>query len=164
MIPNKDKLSRPSRERFFPVAVPTILRSIRELGFAHSEFKKRIDLFLENPNPRESMGTPVAAFYPREILISYSFPSDFEVLRAELLLLAAVREFRTIDASVSPSWNRAEVTSYRAYLIENNRLRITQRKRVATPAKYRSGAKFSNAFKPKKVVTDEHPFRDISID
>jgi len=163
MLANKDRLSRPSKGRYFPVPAAHILSTINQLEFKHSEFHRRIDLFLQNPDPIEEDVILIAAFYPSEALVSYSFSNEFLALRAQTILQACIREFRLIDKEVSATWRRKEVTSFRAYLSENNVLRITRRTRVATLAKYRGGAKFSNAFKPKRVATAEQPYREVAV-
>lgn len=161
MLPNKDQLSRPSKGRFFPMSPPQLLSAIKELGFKHSEYRKRIDLLLVNPAPRQQHGAPIAAFYPSDALVVYAVPDDLLPQRAQALLRVAIEEFRAVDVDVDLAWSRRETVSYRLYLVENNKLRLTRRVRSAKLAKYRGGAKFSNAFKAKGVSTNEAVLRDV---
>jgi hypothetical protein len=161
MLPNKDQLSRPSKGRFFPMTPAQLLGAIKELGFKHSEYRKRVDLVLVNPTVRREHGAPIAAFYPSDALVAYSVSDEFLPQRAQALLRMAIEEFRLVDAEVDFAWSRRETVSYRMYLVENNKLRLTRRVRLAKLAKYRGGAKFSNAFKPKGISTDEVLLREI---
>jgi hypothetical protein len=161
VLANKDKLSRAAKGRYFPYSASQLLRTIK--AFRHSDSYQRLDLLLINPESEDEFGPPIAAFYPGEAVLVYSHPTDFAPERAVSLLEAALREFKALDEKTVISWNPREKTSYRAYLAANNNILLTHRVRSRTLVKYRGGAKFSNAFKPKKVSTDEKPLRQLAV-
>ena len=163
MLPNKDRISQPSRGRFFPFSAGQLLSAVKTRSFKHSEYKKRIDIELRNPQSQHELGPQIAAFYPSEELIFYSFPEEFGAERAKMLTETALDEFQRIDATSTASFSRKESTSFRVYLGTNNQLMVTRKVRLATLTKYRGGAKFSNAFKPKKVETSEEVIHKIPV-
>lgn len=163
MLPNKDRIARAARGRFFPVTVPETLTLIRKLGFSPPYYQRRIDLSFENPDSATELGLFVAGFYPADTLVICSFPEEFGHSRAKTIIEVALREFSQIDKGTRPDRSRTRVVSFRAYLGTLNQLIITRRTRKATLAKYRGGAKFSNAFKPKKVQTDECVLHSIEV-
>jgi len=163
MLPNKDQIARPAKGRHFPLSVPGLLTQLRDRGYAHSDYYARLSIFLRNPTSSSDFGIEVAAFYPQEVFILYSLSDDIAESRGRIIADAALRELRIIDSQTSYHWNRREVVSYRAYLGELNSLVLTRRTRLATLAKYRGGAKFSNAFKPKGVSTKEEVLQTITI-
>jgi hypothetical protein len=163
MLPNKDRISQPSKGRFFALSAGQLLSAVKTRSFKHSEYKKRIDIELRNPTSESDLGQQLAAFYPSEELILYSFPEDFGAERAKALTETVLDEFQRLDATSTASHSRKESTSFRVYLGMNNQLKVTRRVRLATLTKYRGGAKFSNAFKPKKVETSEEIIHSITV-
>lgn len=163
MLPNKDQISQPSKGRFFALTAGQVLNVVKTRSFKHSGYRKRIDIELRNLSSKSIYGVPVAAFYPGDALIVFSFPEDFGLVRAQALVNLAFEEFQSIDAKANPPRNRKESTSYRVYLGPSGELQITRRVRSATLAKYRGGAKFSNAFRPKKVDTSEQVVHVVKV-
>ena len=163
MLQNDDRIAQPARGRFFPVSVVQTVRLIRELGFAMPMYRKRLDVTFRNADPTSVHGIGVAAFYPADEMIVYSFPDDFDRGRAKALLEKALCEFALL-AKNAPSANRRQKSvSFRAYFGSPGRLTITKRTRRATLVKYRGDAKFSNAFKPKGVKTNERVVHSLDV-
>ena len=77
MLPNKDRISQPSKGRFFALSAGQVLHAIKTRSFKHSEYHNRIDIELRNPSSESDVGQPIAAFYPSESIILYSFPDQF---------------------------------------------------------------------------------------
>jgi len=165
MFSIKDQLARPSKGRYFAVSVPEILTQLTEMEFCHPKNTRRINLVFRNPKTECEFGTPIAAFFPQEAPIVYSFSGDFAQTCATLLIIETLREFRVIDSAFVPdlSWISSQVVSYRAYLGKLNTVTITCRKRMAMRAKYRGEDKFSNACKPKSVRTEEKILHSVTI-
>jgi hypothetical protein len=92
-----------------------------------------------------------------------SFPEDWDRERAKAVVEFALREFVELEKTVRPSVGRQKVISFWAYIESANRLAITRRTRRATLTKYRGGAKFSHAFKPKGVKTDERILHSLDV-
>jgi hypothetical protein len=163
MLPNKDRVSQPSKGRFFALTAGQLLGAVKARSFKHSEYKKRIDIEFRNPTSESDLGQQLAAFYPSDGLILYSFPDEFGAARAKALTETVLDEFQRIDATSTASYSRKESTSFRIYLGMNNQLKVTRRVQLATLTKYRGDAKFSNAFKPKKVETSEEIIHSIDV-
>jgi len=163
MLPNKDRIARSAQGRFFPVTVAETLALIRELRFASSPYRKRIDVIFQNPDTDSKLGSYVAGFYPADAVVICSFQEEFTQLRASTLVRAALQSFSAIDKGTQPDWNRRQVTLFWAYVGTLNRLTITKRVRTATLTKYRGSAKFSHAFKPKGVRTSERVLHSIEV-
>jgi hypothetical protein len=162
VLPNKDRISRPSRGRFFACAPSQVVAAIKQHGFRHSEYFRRIDIELRNPSSQSPYGEQIAAFYPSNSIVLYSFPDAFEVARARRLIAVAFEEFQKVDVQSGASVTRRGSHSFRIYLGANNQLLVTRRVRTLTLTKYRGGAKFSNAFKPKKIDTSEELIRELA--
>jgi hypothetical protein len=163
MLQNSDRIARPARDRFFPVSVLETVTLIRQLGFATPTYRKRLNITFRNAEPTRVHGIDVAAFYPADEIIVYSFPDDFDRARAKTLLERALQEFARL-AKDSPPTNRRQIAvSFRAYFGTPARLTITRRWSRATLAKYRGAAKFSNAFKPKGVKTEERVVQSVAV-
>jgi hypothetical protein len=163
MLRNDDRIARPARGRFFPVSVLETVRLIRTLGFATLTYRKRLDITFRNAEPTSAHGIDVAALYPADEIIVYSFPDDFDRARAKALLEKALQEFALLAKDSPPTNRRQTAVSFRAYFGTPARLTITRRRRRATLATYRGDAKFSHAFKPKGVKTDERVVQSVAV-
>lgn len=155
MTPNKDQIAKPAKSRFFACTVPEVLRLIGDFGFRHSEYRKRLDVLFKNPNAASEIGKPVASLYPADAIVIYSFGEELSPKLAKTAIFAALEQLAIIDQSKPQEQNRATSVSFRAYLGELGKLTITRRVRVGTFSKYRDSAKFSNAFKPTGVKSEE---------
>lgn len=163
MLQNDDRIARPARGRFFPVSVAETVRFIRQLGFATPTYRKRLDITFRNREPSDDHGINVAAFYPADEMIVYSFPDDFDRSRAKSLLERALHEFARLAKDASSTDRHQTAVSLRAYFKAPACLTITRRRRRATLAKYRGDAKFSHAFKPKGMKTDERVVHTLDV-
>ncbi|BBL74429.1 hypothetical protein [Methylomagnum ishizawai] len=97
-----------------------------------------------------------------EALIVFSFDEGVARIRAKAVVHAVFHELSKVEKHQYYRPNLREIISFRAYLAPFNKLVITKRKRRAMLAKYRGDAKFSNAFKPKRIYVDE--IRLYSVD
>jgi len=163
VFPNDDRIARPARGRFFPVTVLEAVTLVRDLGFASPAYRRRLDISFRNPYSTSDHGVDVAAFYPADAMIIYSFPDDFDRKRAKAIVEVALREFAELGKGARPTDRRQKAVSFRAYLAPSSRLAITKRTRRATLVTYRGDAKFSHAFKPKGVKTDEQVVHSIDV-
>jgi len=163
MLRNDDRIAQPARGRFFPVTVAETVRFIRQLGFATPTYRKRLDITFRNAEPSGDHGIDVAAFYPADEMIVYSFPDSFDRSWAKPLLEKALHEFARLAKDASPLGRRQTAVSFRAYFKGPDRLTITRRRRRATLVKYRGDAKFSNAFKPRGMKTDERVVHSLDV-
>lgn len=161
MLPNDDRISKLRKGRLFGLSLPEVLHMILELGFQHSEYRKRIDIALMNPEHESQYGTLLASFCPGDFMALFSLPDNISPERAKSLATAAILEFAAIDRNSTPKWSRQKTVTLRAYLGDLNKIVITERHCSQTLAKYRGGAKFSNAFKPKAVQVNEKVIREI---
>jgi trimethylamine:corrinoid methyltransferase-like protein len=96
-------------------------------------------------------------------MIVYSFPDDFDRPRAKALLEKALHGFALLAKDSPPTDRRQTAVSFRAYFGAPARLTITRRRRRATIAKYRGDAKFSHAFKPNGMKTDERVALSLDV-
>lgn len=158
-----DKISKPSKGRYFPLNTSEVIILMNELSFKHSEYSKRVDISFINPDSDGDYGTKIATFYPSDELIIFSFPNTFSQSRAKALVVAGLHEFSYIDKDEIVTWNRQKSTSYRAYLSEQNQLILTRRERAVKQAKYRSTDKFSSRCSPKSINTDEAVLKRIEV-
>jgi hypothetical protein len=163
MLPNKDQISRPSRGCYFPLSAPQVLKLLKECEFSPSYYQKRMDLIYKNPRSESELGISIAAFYPHDAMVVYSFPERISKVTAEWLLRRAIRELRTTETLNPLASSRTERTSYRAYLRNDNNLIITQQIKTAHLSKYRGDSKFSNAFKLKGIKSKEKVLREILV-
>lgn len=155
MLPNKDKISRPAKGRFFPITVPEIIKTLSEHGFQHSEYKTRVDIFFQNPSSHYEYGADISAIYPCKTIVVCSLSEEFSPLHGKMIVNSALQQLSEIDKKYVPHWNSNKITSFRVYLGSLNKLIITERTRTLKLSKYRGTAKFSYAFNPKSVSTKE---------
>src|SRR5438445_6999590 len=106
MLHNDDRIARPARGRFFPVSVAETVRLVRELSFPSPEYRKRLDMTCRNSEPTSAHGIDLAAFYPADEMIVYSFPDDFDRNRAKALAKVALREFAGLSGYAGPTYRR----------------------------------------------------------
>src|SRR5687768_4274274 len=163
MLRNDDRIAQPARGRSFPVSVADTVSLIRHLGFAAPTYRKRLDIIFRNPEPSGDHGINVAAFYPADEMIVYSFPADFDRPRAKSLLEKALCEFARLAKDALPYDRRQTAVSFRAYFEAPARLTITRKRQRATLATYRGDAKFSHAFKAKGMKTDERVVHSLDV-
>jgi hypothetical protein len=145
------------------VTVAETAKLIRELEFAVPTYRKRINIRLQNPEADDLRRNAVAAFYPVDQLIIYSFAEDFDRLRAKAVLEVALRALAERGKESLPTDRRRKAVSFRAYVESQRKVIITKRTRRATLARYRMGTKFSHAFKPKGVKTDEQIVGSVDV-
>lgn len=163
MLPNADKIAKPTKGRLFGLSASELLGIIRECGFQHSEFTKRIDIAMMNPEHKSQYGALLGSFGPGDFLALFSLPDYISSVRAKSLSAAVVLEFSAIDRNSTPQWNRQKRVSFRAYLGDMNQLIFTERHRSLKLGKYRGAAKFSNAFKPKSIRVKERVIRKVQV-
>jgi len=163
VLKNEDRIARPARGRFFPVTVGEAVRLIRDLGFAVPMYRKRLNITFRNPDARSAYGGDVAALHPVDEMIIYSHPDDFDRLKAKTTLEMALRAFAEFGKDAKATDRRRKAVSFRAYFAPPAKLIVTKRTRRATLARYRMGTKFSHAFKPKGVKTDEQIVDSIDV-
>lgn len=163
MLENKDVIAQPSRGRFFPVTFAEAVRILRDLQIAPPPYQKRLDIIFRNSQRIGPHGRLVAALYaPYEVII-YSILMDIDHKRARMMFDMAMRELAAFGADAKPYDRRRMSQSYRVYGTLQGSLIITKRVCKATQTKYRSDGKFSNAFKPKGIRTDEQIVKSISL-
>lgn len=162
MLSNQDQISITAKGRYFPVTVAQALGLLAEMHFSHSSYRKRINLIFRNPVRKQALGVPLVALYPSDTVIFYSFEENARPLLGLSIVSAALVQLCAFDHAPTPVWPRRETVSYRAYLNALGKLTITRRVRSATLAKYRGGAKFSNAFKPNAIRVEEKIIHEIT--
>lgn len=163
MYKNHDKLAKPARGKTFPVSIADAVKLPGVFGFPVPSGYKRITVSLENPDGRSDHGKKVAALYPSELLTIYSVLDDDDTGMAKLALNEALRLFAGLSKEVTVLDRRRISISYCAYWSGKNKLVITKRVRRATSVKYRGDAKFSHAFKPKGIETDEQVVSSLEL-
>jgi hypothetical protein len=155
MLENKDVIAQPSRGRFFPVTVGETKQALRDLQFTCSPYQKRLDIVSRNSEKIRPYGRIIATLYPPYELIIYSLCEGVDRQRAKIVLDKAMRQLAEFGRDVKPYDPRHKSLSYRVYDAPQGALIITKCVRKGTQTKYRGDDKFSNAFKPKGVKTDE---------
>lgn len=161
MYKNHDKIATPARGGTFPVSIADTVKLHDVFGVPVPY--KRITVLLENPDGRSDHGKEVAALYPSEVLTIYSVLDDDDTGKAKLAFDEALRLFAGIRKEVTMLDRHRISISYCAYWSDKSKLVITKRVRRATSVKYRGDAKFSHAFKPRGIETDEQLVRSREI-
>lgn len=163
MLENKDVIAQPGRGRFFPVTVAETIKTLQDLIFSPPPYQKRLDIIFRNSDRISAHGRIVAALHPPYEMVIYSVPEDIDRQRAKTVLDMAMRELAEFGTNAKPYDNRRMSLSYRVYHSQQGCLILTKRVRKGTQTKYRGDGKFSNAFKPKGIKTDELVIKSISI-
>jgi hypothetical protein len=97
------------------MSVAETVRLVRELSFSSPMYQKRLHMTFRNSEPTSAHGIDVAAFYPADEMIVYSFPDDFDRKRAKALVEMALREFSELGRNAAPTNRRQKAVSFRAY-------------------------------------------------
>lgn len=163
MLENKDVIAHPSRGRFFPVTMAETIKMLQDLKFVRPPYQKRLDIIFRNSDRISAHGRIVAALHPPYEMVIYSVPEDIDRHRAKAILDMAMRELAEFGENEKPYDTRRMSLSYRAYHSLESSLILTKRVRKGTQTKYRGDGKFSNAFKPKGIKTDELIIRSVSL-
>ena len=163
MSPNKDVIAQPSQGRYFALTKGQVMRLLEKYDFGHSEYYKRVDLIFKNPKQAYEWGIPLVALYHQSAFLIYSFALEFQPAKVDELITRALAELAIQDRQQKPDASRRISISFRAYLSPLGKLKITRRIRKATMSKYSFGNKFSNAFKPRGISTDETLIHEISL-
>jgi len=136
---------------------------MKPLALRAPYLRRRPDLVLVNSRGPRDHGQPVAALYPADCVVLYSFPQDHDPQVARHTTELALRTLAEVGGTGHPDRERPETISFRAYLASSARLIITKRSRRTKRSKYRGRDKFSNACKPKAVQSDERVLRSIDV-
>jgi len=96
-------------------------------------------------------------------MVIYSVPEEIDRQRAKTVLDMAMRELAEFGTNATPYDRCRMFLSYRVYDSLESCLILTQRVRKGAQTKYRGDGKFSNAFKPKGIKTDELIIKSISL-
>ena len=163
MLENKDVIAQPSRGRFFPIAMAETIRMLHDLKFAPPPYKKRLDILFRNSDKISAHGRIVAALHPPYEMVIYSVPEDMNRQYAKIILDVAMRELALFGTNATPYDRRRMSLSYRVYHSSESCLILSKRVRKGTQTKYRGDGKFSSAFKPKGIKTDELIIKSISL-
>jgi len=163
VLANKDLVSKPAAGRFFPVSIAEALRMFKMLRLQTPYLRRRPDVVMVNSRGPREHGQPVAALYPAESVVLYSFPQALQPQFAKQVTECALRTLAEIGCAHHQDQSRFETFSFRAYLAESERLVITARSRKIKRAKYRGRDKFTHSCKPKAVKTDERVLRSVEV-
>jgi len=163
MLENKDVIAQPSRGRFSPVTLVETIKTLHDLKFVPPPYQKRLDIIFRNSDRVSAHGRIVAALHPPYEMVIYSVPEDIDRQRAKTVLDMAMRELAEFGTNAKPYDRRRMSLSYRAYHSPESSLTLTKRVRKGTQTKYRGDGKFSNAFEPKGIKTDELIIKSISL-
>lgn len=163
MLENKDVIARPSCGRFFPVTLAETIKTLHDLKFVPPPYQKRLDIIFRNSDRVSAHGRIVAALHPPYEMVIYSVPGNIDRQRAKTVLDMAIRELAEFGTTAKPYDRRRMSLSYRVYHSLESSLILTKRVRKGTQIKYRGDDKFSNAFKPKSIKTDELIIKSIGL-
>ncbi|MBK9307682.1 MAG: hypothetical protein IPM58_11490 [Nitrospira sp.] len=163
MLKNKDVIAQPSRGRFFPVTIAWTIKTLHDLKFAPPPYQKRLDIIFRNSDRTSAHGRVVAALHPPYEMVIYSVPEEMNQQHAKTVLDLAMRELAEFGTNATPYDRRCMSLSYRVYHSSESCLILAKRVRKGTQTKYRGDGKFSNAFKPKGIKTDELIIKSISL-
>jgi len=163
MLENKDVIAKPSHGRFFPVTVAETKQVLRDLQFVRSPYRKRLDIIFRNSNGTSPHGRCIAALHPPYEIGIYSVPEDVDHAQAKLLLVKAMRELAEFGRDGKQYDRRRQLLYHHMYNAPDGALIITKYIRKGTQAKYRGDSKFSNAYKPKGIKTDEQIIKSVSL-
>jgi hypothetical protein len=163
MLENRDVIAQPSRGRLFPVTVAETIKTLHDLKFSPPPYQNRLDIIFRNSDRISAHGRIVAALHPPYEMVIYSVPGDIDRQRAKMVLDMAMRELADFGMNAKPFDRRLMSLSYCVYHTPQGGLIITKRVRKGTQAKYRGDGKFSNAFKPKGIRTDERVMKSINL-
>lgn len=121
-----DRLSTPSKDRFFPLSQTELGKLIELHGFETHSYDKRLPLFMENCEAVVDLGAQVASFNRMGYLAAFSQPDSSNRVLAKTALIKAIEEFGKIDKQARISTNEQQIVMYRAYLSSTQVLTVTR--------------------------------------
>jgi hypothetical protein len=110
-----DKLSKQSRDRYFPYAAHEFISRVKELSFAVFEHDERLPVFLENCDVECPLGYQLCSFFRLGYIAQFSLPLTVPVELARAALDAVLPRLREIDAGPRLAVRDQQFVIYRAY-------------------------------------------------
>jgi len=152
--------AQPRNGRYFAVGPGVVASATR--GWQLSSGWARTPFEFENPDARYHEKRPLVRLWPCEHLVVYSLPSEVDRELGRRAIMRAI--------ALCAPYNKASRTAGHVkktiliYLIELAHLSVVERRVHYKPTKYRGGAKFSTAAKPKILKTEEIEIQRVAIE
>jgi len=162
MPADHDLISKPTKDRYFPLTHARVLKLVRQAGFRAPESGKRIRLNYVNAAGNPKYGQLLVAFQPRRSLTVYSIGEEAADAWGIFCLLLALEKFLELDAAYSDltsstrnSFHQIQTTHFEFYSNYGERLTLREVNFSGAVSKYRAGTKFAHAFKPCWKLSSE---------
>ena len=157
----KDLKSKAKDGRYFPQRFGDIVKLVKEYGLAQFD-GERIAVQLKNIDCKFGDGYLLIDIVPEEDVAVYSLPNELDKDTAKNALSVAF-EAITKHLKQIKNTNSKKYSYCCGYLSDDLRVMITRRDISKKVGKYRSGMKFSYAFKAKQVKDDEVLLETINL-
>lgn len=163
VIPNDDRISRPTAGRFFPLTVPQVLGLVKRSSFGPSVSRKRLDLVFRNPASSRGEDQEVAAFWPYQAVLVASFPNDFDHALAVALTRSALAVLAEVARQNPPPDGCYLHPSFHAYFGASRLLTVSERAFRTTRNKRGKYAGIADFLEPKGPKTVERVVRILAL-
>ncbi len=154
-VPPRDEISKPKRERFFPLSVAETLAKIKETPFQVHSYHERLPLLFQNCDVECQLGHQLTSFLRLSYLAVFSLPEFVNENLARLALVRAIQEFARIDRGPHLATRDQQIVIYRAYLGTLGTVSITQDIVNAGNRSYLLFRKISRITKSQGIVHHE---------
>jgi hypothetical protein len=121
---NSDKISKASRDQYFPLAPVEVLRAVSEGNFNVYSYHERLPIRLENCAHVCALGHQLASFHRMGYLAVFSLPSSVASVLGASAAKRAIDEFCKIDKGPHLNVREQQFVVYRAFLGALGRLTI----------------------------------------
>ncbi len=156
----KDLKPQPKKGRFFPVRFSDVVKLVNEHHLIQYD-GTRLAIRMKNITGEGEYGLLLIELVPGDHVMVYSLPEDITAKSAEKAVICALNQLSQIQKKNINS--PLKYSYYCAYLSNSAQVTITQKDVSRQMPKYRSGSKFSNAFKTKNVRSKEIEMMKINI-
>jgi hypothetical protein len=149
---------------FFPISPATARTATTNwLYYTDSEGKKRPGILqYANPYGRVVGRAPLIELTSPSSILVFSIPERIDPRLGECAALRAIELSATLSANWKPVKGNV-ARSFIIYLEEGNALSIVERRIHYQRPKYRGSQKFSHAFKPRVVKTEDAELERVKL-
>lgn len=145
---------QPRKGRYFPVTPAEAWAEARRCGLVGEELEGDTKLLFANPEHAWSRGTPLVQLEGGGEIRIFSVAERLDPKKGRRAMLRAF-ELAAPHRDTAARWTRLKQVSLLVVLTEDDRLMVVVQTRWYQERKYRGTAKFSTAFKMRKVKTQE---------
>lgn len=154
--------AQPRKGRYFAISLTRARVEAQRLALLTEGTGPEGSIELRNPEGRPKLAAPLLEFRCGTKLVVFSLPEQVDRARGEQAILRAFEVCR-LHRQVCARTTRVRRVSLLVYLEGLDRLKVGERTTWYQERKYRGTAKFSTAFRLRKVKVEEREVGEYAV-